>query len=68
MDEEVNEKKLFARFEKHGEFIAAQQALLALDLREKPSFDEENKEVQLLNKLIIIVRCLIFRQDAGLIT
>lgn len=57
------EGKLFARFEKHGDFINGQQACLALDLFEIPSDEDDRKEYILLGKLFGIVRLLNIREN-----
>ncbi|KAJ7505351.1 TBCD protein [Mycena galericulata] len=52
MEEEVIEEgRLFATFERHGEFTDAQAALLALDPNEAPTAEEERKEAALFRRL-----------------
>ncbi|RDB18014.1 Tubulin-specific chaperone D [Hypsizygus marmoreus] len=51
MDDEVFERKLFATFERHGEFTDIQQSCLELDLFENPSEDEDLRENQTFSKL-----------------
>ncbi|KAJ7780620.1 TBCD protein [Mycena maculata] len=52
MDEEVVEEgRFFATFERHGEFRDAQAALLALDVTETPTAEEERKEAALFQRL-----------------
>ncbi|KAF9454706.1 ARM repeat-containing protein [Macrolepiota fuliginosa MF-IS2] len=47
-------EKLYATFEKHDEFIAAQNVLIELDLFEEPNQDLNAKEVLLQQKLTFI--------------
>ncbi|KAJ7095891.1 TBCD protein [Mycena belliarum] len=52
MDEEiVEEGRLFATFERHGEFTDAQAALLALDLTKNPTPEQERTETALHRRL-----------------
>jgi tubulin-specific chaperone D len=55
MDEEPTEGRLLANFEKHDEFLVAQQLLLSVDLATEPSFEEDKRETELLGKLTNIV-------------
>lgn len=59
MDEDLPEIRLFASFERHDEFLALQNALLAVDLTVEPSRDENSAESELLRKLSLIVGGLI---------
>ncbi|KAJ6512250.1 TBCD protein [Mycena vitilis] len=52
MDEELlQEGRLFATFERHGEFTDAQAKLLALDLREKTTPEQDREEAALFRRL-----------------
>ncbi|KAJ6559228.1 TBCD protein [Mycena vulgaris] len=52
MDEEIIEEgRLFATFERHGEFTDAQAVLLALDLTETPTPEQERNEAALFRRL-----------------
>jgi hypothetical protein len=55
MEEELTEGKLFATFERHGEFLSFQQSFLSLDLATEPSITEDKGEIALLAKLSNIV-------------
>jgi hypothetical protein len=55
MDEEINETRLLANFEKHGEFLNYQKSFLALDLYTEPNPVEDKHEFVLLGKLSDIV-------------
>ncbi|KAJ7670233.1 TBCD protein [Mycena rosella] len=56
MDEEiVEEGRLFATFERHGEFTDAQASLLALDLTQTPTPEQERKEAALFRRLCDIL-------------
>lgn len=55
MDDEVNEGKLFATFEKHAEFLSAQELFLSLDFDVEPTPEEDKKEDHLFRKLSDIV-------------
>lgn len=55
MDEDSQENRLFAAFERHDEFVAAQNTLLAADLFVEPSREEEDVELHCSRKLIVIV-------------
>ncbi|TFK40548.1 TBCD protein [Crucibulum laeve] len=55
MADDVPEGKLFATFERHGEFLNAQQLLLSLDLYEEPSLDADKKEFFLSQRLFVIL-------------
>ncbi|KAG1872410.1 tubulin folding cofactor D C terminal-domain-containing protein [Suillus subalutaceus] len=54
MDEDSQETRLFAAFERHDEFVAAQNILLAVDLFAEPSRGEEDVELDCSRKLIMI--------------
>ncbi|KAG1885037.1 TBCD protein [Suillus subluteus] len=54
MDEDSQETRLFAAFERHDEFVAAQNTLLAVDLFAEPSRGEEDVELDCSRKLIMI--------------
>ncbi|KAG2155948.1 tubulin folding cofactor D C terminal-domain-containing protein [Suillus bovinus] len=54
MDEDSQETRLFAAFERHDEFVAAQNTLLAVDLFVEPSREEEDVELGCNQKLIMI--------------
>ncbi|KAG2361705.1 TBCD protein [Suillus spraguei] len=54
MDEDSQETRLFAAFERHDEFVAAQNTLLAVDLFAEPSRGEEDVELNCSRKLIMI--------------
>lgn len=54
MDEDSQETRLFAAFERHDEFVAAQNTLLAVDLFAEPSRGEEDMELDCSRKLIMI--------------
>ncbi|KAG2047927.1 ARM repeat-containing protein [Suillus hirtellus] len=54
MDEDSQENRLFAAFERHDEFIAAQNTLLAADLFVEPNREEEDVELHCSRKLIMI--------------
>jgi hypothetical protein len=49
------EEKHHARFDKHDDFVAAQDSLINLDLYEEPDRDVDGKEFMLLQKLNVIV-------------
>ncbi|KAG6918759.1 hypothetical protein DXG01_011950 [Tephrocybe rancida] len=51
MSDEVLEGKLFATFEKHGEFFNIQRSCLNLDLNKNPSEEEDRKEIFLFKRL-----------------
>jgi hypothetical protein len=55
MDEDSQETRLFAAFERHDEFVAAQNTLLAVDSFAEPSRGEEDMELDCSRKLIMIV-------------
>jgi hypothetical protein len=55
-EEEIPERKLFSTFEKHGEFVNAQQSLLSLNLGIEPTPEEDYKETVHLQRLCSIVR------------
>lgn len=56
MDEEILEEgRLFATFERHGEFTDAQAKLLALDLSEMTTPEQEREEAALFRRLSDIV-------------
>lgn len=56
MDEELLEEgRVFATFERHGEFTDAQAALLALPLNEAPTPEQERREDALFRRLSDIV-------------
>ncbi|KAG1772386.1 TBCD protein [Suillus occidentalis] len=54
MDEDSQETRLFAVFERHDEFVAAQNTLLAVDLFVEPNREEEDVELDCNRKLIMI--------------
>ncbi|KAG1751240.1 TBCD protein [Suillus lakei] len=54
MDEDSEETRLFAAFERHNEFVAAQSTLLAVDLFVEPSREEEDVELECSRKLMMI--------------
>ncbi|KAG1906602.1 tubulin folding cofactor D C terminal-domain-containing protein [Suillus fuscotomentosus] len=54
MDEDSQENRLFSAFERHDEFVAAQNTLLAADLFVEPSREEEDVELHCSRKLIVI--------------
>ncbi|KAJ7069814.1 TBCD protein [Mycena amicta] len=47
----LDEGRVFATFERHGEFVDAQERLLSLDLTQTPSPAEEKEEAALLRRL-----------------
>ncbi|KAG6841983.1 hypothetical protein C0991_004474 [Blastosporella zonata] len=51
MSDEVLEAKIFATFEKYGEFLITQQSCLNLDLCENPSEEDDKKEYLLFKRL-----------------
>ncbi|KAJ6613342.1 TBCD protein [Mycena sp. CBHHK59/15] len=52
MDEETApEGRLFATFERHGEFVTAQRSLLALDLMQEPTPEQQRAEAALFRRL-----------------
>jgi hypothetical protein len=56
MEEEVIEEgRLFATFERHGEFADTQAKLLALDLTEPTTPEQERQEAALFRRLTDIV-------------
>ena len=57
MEEALPEGKLFATFEKHGEFVNAQQSFLSLSLEVEPTLEENKKELVHFKRLSDIVRC-----------
>ena len=57
MDEDTHDTRLFAAFERHDEFVAAQNTLLAVDLFAEPSREEQDAEYGCSLKLMLIV-CL----------
>ncbi|KAG0693184.1 ARM repeat-containing protein [Suillus ampliporus] len=54
MDEDTQETRLFAAFERHDEFVAAQNTLLAVDLFAEPTREEEDAENECNRKLMMI--------------
>ncbi|KAG2129100.1 TBCD protein [Suillus clintonianus] len=54
MDEDSQETRLFAAFERRDEFVAAQNTLLAVDLFVEPSREEEDVELDCSRKLMMI--------------
>jgi hypothetical protein len=60
MDEDSQETRLFAVFERHDEFVAAQNTLLAVDLFGEPNREEEDVELDCSRKLIMIVSHLLY--------
>lgn len=56
MEEELlDEGRLFATFERHGEFTDAQAKLLALELTETTTAEQEREEAALFRRLSDIV-------------
>lgn len=56
MEEEILEEgRLYATFERHGEFADAQARLLALDLTETTTAEQEREEAALFRRLSDIV-------------
>ncbi|KIJ62569.1 hypothetical protein HYDPIDRAFT_157330 [Hydnomerulius pinastri MD-312] len=55
MDDELGDKKLFASFERHDEFVSIQNALLAIDLTTEPSREDNGAEFEHLRKLGLIL-------------
>jgi hypothetical protein len=55
MDEDTHDTRLFAAFERHDEFVAAQNILLAVDLFAEPSREEQDAEYECSLKLALIV-------------
>lgn len=56
MDEELLEEgRVFATFERHAEFSETQAALLALDLTETPTSEQERHEAAIFRRLSDIV-------------
>jgi len=51
---------LLARFENHDELVDLQNSLLKLDLGVEPSPDEARSEVNLMNKISMIVCAKLF--------
>jgi hypothetical protein len=49
------EEKLYAKFEKHDDFVAFQNSLINLDLYEEPDRDIDGKEFLSLQKVNVIV-------------
>jgi tubulin-specific chaperone D len=64
MEEELTEGRLFATFEKHEEFLAAQELFLSVDLETEPNAEEDKTEERLLAKLTSIV-CFSVRYFLG---
>lgn len=54
-DPELIEGKQFASFERYGDFVSAQSALLAVDLSSEPSRQDNGTEVELMRKLTMIL-------------
>lgn len=54
-DPELIEGKQFATFERYGDFVSAQSALLAVDLSSEPSRQDNGTEVELMRKLTMIL-------------
>lgn len=55
MDEDTHDTRLFAVFERHDEFVEAQNTLLAADLFAEPSREEQDAEIEYSRKLMMIV-------------
>lgn len=55
MYEDAHDTRLFAAFERHDEFVAAQNTLLAVDLFAEPSREEQDEEIECSRKLLLIV-------------
>jgi len=55
MDEDTHDTRLFAAFERHDEFVAAQNTLLAVDLFVEPAREEQDEEIECSRKLMMIV-------------
>ncbi|KAH9841553.1 TBCD protein [Rhodofomes roseus] len=51
MEDDMNDGKLLARFDKYQDFLGRQQSLLSLDLLAKPSEEERSSEWQITKKL-----------------
>jgi len=56
MGDEVRERRLFATYEKYGEFSNAQQCFLDIDLQSEPTPSQSRTEGGLLRQLSNIVR------------
>ncbi|KAI6030933.1 TBCD protein [Pisolithus orientalis] len=54
-DSELIEGKQLASFERYGEFVSAQSALLAVDLSSEPSRQDNGAEAELMRKLTMIL-------------
>lgn len=55
-DDGVPEGKLFATFERHGEFVGLQKSFLSLDLFEEPSVEDDKEQNPIFARLLLIVR------------
>lgn len=55
MDEDTHDTRLFTVFERHDEFVEAQNTLLAADLFAQPSREERDAEIECSQKLKMIV-------------
>jgi hypothetical protein len=56
MTEEVLERKLYSSFDRYAEFVDKQKNLLALDLFQNPSTEDNRQEDLLFKGLSNIVR------------
>jgi hypothetical protein len=56
MTEEVLERKLYSSFDRYAEFVDKQKNLLALDLFQNPSTEDDQQEDLLFKGLSNIVR------------
>ncbi|OJA17158.1 hypothetical protein AZE42_00195 [Rhizopogon vesiculosus] len=54
MDEDTHDTRLFAAFERHDEFVAAQNTLLAVDLFAEPNREEQDAEIECSRKLMMV--------------
>ncbi|OAX38758.1 ARM repeat-containing protein [Rhizopogon vinicolor AM-OR11-026] len=54
MDEDTHDTRLFAAFERHDEFVAAQNTLLAVDLFAEPNREEQDAEIECSRKLTMV--------------
>lgn len=58
-DDGVPEGKLFATFERHGEFVDLQKSFLSLELFEEPSVEDDKEQNPVFARLLLIVRHLL---------
>ena len=66
MEADLNERKLYAGFEKHDLFLGIQRSLLSKNLEEEPSKDEDEAEHLEMSKLSAIVSFALLRRSHAL--